>query len=101
MKRWLIALLVLLLGRRRRRPLLDEGERVVPPGAPDRGAESLVLLLFGAAAVCGVAFPVIYAWDAIPNQTQFLGLAFGLTFALHGCGSQQTPPRAPPPVPPT
>ena len=82
MKRWLIALLVLLLGRRRRRPLLDEGERVVPPGAPDRGAESLVLLLFGAAAVCGVAFPVIYAWDAIPNQTQFLGLALGLALAF-------------------
>ena len=81
MKRWLIAL-VLLLGRRRRRPLLDEGERVVPPGAPDRGAESLVLLLFGAAAVCGVAFPVIYAWDAIPNQTQFLGLALGLALAF-------------------
>ena len=82
MKRWLIALLVLLLGRRRRRPLLDEGERVVPQGAPDRGAESLVLLLFGAAAVCGVAFPVIYAWDAIPNQTQFLGLALGLALAF-------------------
>jgi ubiquinol-cytochrome c reductase iron-sulfur subunit len=81
-KRWLIALLVLVLGRRRRKPLLDEGGRIVPTGAPDRRAETLVLLLFGAATVCAVAVPVIYAWDAIPNQTQFLGLALGLAFAL-------------------
>jgi ubiquinol-cytochrome c reductase iron-sulfur subunit len=81
-KRWLLALLVLLLGRGRRRPLLDEEGRIVPPGAPDRRAENLVLLLFGAATVCAVAVPVVYAWDAIPNQTQFLGLAFGLSFAL-------------------
>jgi ubiquinol-cytochrome c reductase iron-sulfur subunit len=81
-KRWLLALLVLLLGRGRRRPLLDEDGRIVPPGAPDRPAENLVLLLFGAATVCAVAVPVVYAWDAIPNQTQFLGLAFGLTFAF-------------------
>jgi ubiquinol-cytochrome c reductase iron-sulfur subunit len=81
-KRWLIALGVLLLGRRRRKPLLDEEERLVPSGPPDRGAENIVLLLFGAAALCGIAFPVIYAWDAIPNQTQFLGLALGLALAF-------------------
>jgi ubiquinol-cytochrome c reductase iron-sulfur subunit len=81
-KRWLVALLVLLLGRGRRRPLLGEEGRIVPPGAPDRRAENLVLLLFGAATVCAVAVPVVYAWDAIPNQTQFLGLAFGLSFAF-------------------
>ena len=83
MRRWLIALLVLLLGRRRRRPLLDDDEgRIVPAGTPDRSAENLVLFLFGAATVCAVAVPVIYAVDAIPNQTQFLGLAFGLAFAF-------------------
>jgi ubiquinol-cytochrome c reductase iron-sulfur subunit len=81
-KRWLLALLVLLLGRARRRPLLDEDGRIVPPGAPDRRAENLALLLFGAATVCAVAVPVVYAWDAIPSQTQFLGLAFGLAFAF-------------------
>jgi quinol---cytochrome c reductase iron-sulfur subunit len=80
-KRWLIALVVLLLGRRRRRPLLDEEGRLVPPGTPDRRAENLVLLLFAAATLCAVAFPVIYAWDAIPHQTQFLGLALGLALA--------------------
>jgi ubiquinol-cytochrome c reductase iron-sulfur subunit len=82
-RRWLIALLVLLLGRGRRRPLLDqERAQIVPAGPPDRGAENLVLLLFGAATLCAIAVPVIYAWDAIPNQTQFLGLAFGLAFAF-------------------
>jgi ubiquinol-cytochrome c reductase iron-sulfur subunit len=82
-KRWLIALLVLVLGRLRRRPLLDdERERLVPPGQPDRRAENIVLLLFGAATLCGFAVPVIYAWDAIPRQTQFLGLALGLAFAF-------------------
>ena len=83
MKRWLIALVVLVLGRLRRRPILeDERERVVPSGLPDRRAENFVLLLFGAATLCGFAVPVIYAWDAIPNQTQFLGLALGLAFAF-------------------
>jgi ubiquinol-cytochrome c reductase iron-sulfur subunit len=82
-KRWLVALVVLLVGRLRRRPLLDdEPERLVPPGTPDRRAENLVLLLFGGATLCAAAVPVIYAWDAIPNQTQFLGLAFGLAFAF-------------------
>ena len=83
MKRWLLALVVLLLGRRRRRPLLEQqDERIVPAGAPDRRAENLVLLLFGCATLCAAAVPVVYAWDAIPNQTQFLGLALGLAFAF-------------------
>jgi len=81
-KRWLIALGVLLLGRRRRRPIVDEDGRIVPPGPPDRPAENLVLLLFGAATLCAAAFPVIYAWDSIPSQTQFLGLALGLSLAF-------------------
>jgi ubiquinol-cytochrome c reductase iron-sulfur subunit len=82
-KRWLVALVVLLVGRLRRRPLFDDDrERIVPPGTPDRRAENLVLLLFGGATLCAAAVPVIYAWDAIPNQTQFLGLAFGLAFAF-------------------
>ena len=81
-KRWLIALVVLVLGRRRRAPQLDGEERIVPPGAPDRRAENLVLLLFGCATLAAVAVPVVYAWDAIPSQTQFLGLALGLAFAF-------------------
>ena len=82
MKRWGIALIVLLLGRLRRRPRLPREERIVQPASADRGAESLVLALFGCAALCGVAFPVVYAVDAIPHQTQFLGLALGLALAF-------------------
>jgi ubiquinol-cytochrome c reductase iron-sulfur subunit len=82
MRRWLIALVVIVLGRLRRRPQLDSEERIVPAGAPDRRAESIVLILLGCATVCAAAVPVVYAWDAIPNQTQFLGLALGLAFAF-------------------
>ena len=82
MRRWLIALVVLVLGRLQRRPELGSEGRIVPPGRPDRRAENVVLLLFGCATLCGAAVPVVYAWDAIPNQTQFLGLAFGLAFAF-------------------
>src|SRR5256884_2286818 len=82
MKRWAIALLVLLFGRRRRRPKLPKGNPTVEPGPPDRGAETMVLVLFGCAAFSGIAFPVVYAVDAIPHQTQFLGLALGLALGF-------------------
>jgi ubiquinol-cytochrome c reductase iron-sulfur subunit len=81
-KRWLVALVVLLLRRKRRRPLLRGRDRIVPPGFPDPRAESTVVALFLAAAVCGAAFPVVYAIDAIPNQTQFLGLSLALCFTF-------------------
>jgi ubiquinol-cytochrome c reductase iron-sulfur subunit len=81
-RRWLLAFIVFLLGRRRRRPLVDAPERIVPAGATDRRAENVVLALFGAATICAVAVPVVYAWDAIPSQTQFLGLALGLALAF-------------------
>jgi ubiquinol-cytochrome c reductase iron-sulfur subunit len=81
-KRWLIALVVLVLGRLRRRPRLERERRIVPPGSPDRRAENVVLLLFGCATLCAAAVVVVYAWDAIPDQTQFLGLALGLALAF-------------------
>ena len=82
MKRWLVAAVVLLLGRGRRRPLLRGRKRIVEPGFPDRRAETTAVALFLAAAICGAAFPVIYAVDAIPRPTQFLGLALALCFAF-------------------
>jgi hypothetical protein len=82
-KRWLIAAVVLALGRFRRRPRIDPQEtRIVPAAAPDRRAENLVLVLFGCATLSALGVPVVYAVDAIPNQTQFLGLALGLAFAF-------------------
>jgi ubiquinol-cytochrome c reductase iron-sulfur subunit len=81
-KRWLVAALVLLLGRGRRRARLSGSERIVQPGFPDRRAENLVLALFLCAAACAVAFIVVYALESIPRPTQFLGLALGLSFAF-------------------
>jgi ubiquinol-cytochrome c reductase iron-sulfur subunit len=80
--RWLSALVVLVLGRKRRPPRIPGRKRIVEPGFPDRRGESLVVLLFAGAVVCGVAFPVIYAVNAIPDQTQFLGLSLGLCFGF-------------------
>jgi ubiquinol-cytochrome c reductase iron-sulfur subunit len=81
LKAFLIAALVLVVGNRRpRRERLEH--RVVPPGSPDRRAENLVLLLLGGVTVCAVAFIVFYAIDRLGHQTQWLGLALGLSFAL-------------------
>jgi ubiquinol-cytochrome c reductase iron-sulfur subunit len=81
-KKWLASLVVLLLGRGRARPRVSGRERIVEPEFPDRHAERLVVALFLSAALCGAAFPVVYAVNAIPRQTQFLGLSLGLCFAF-------------------
>jgi ubiquinol-cytochrome c reductase iron-sulfur subunit len=81
-KRWLLAAIVLLLGRGRRRARLRGRERLVPPGFPDRRAENVAVALFLAAAACAVAFVVVYALEDIPSPTQFLGLSLGLAFAF-------------------
>jgi ubiquinol-cytochrome c reductase iron-sulfur subunit len=81
MRRWLVALGVLLFGRGRRPPRVDR-ERIVPDEPPSPGAELGVLALFGAAALSAIAFIAVYALDRIPHQTQFLGLTIGLAFAF-------------------
>jgi ubiquinol-cytochrome c reductase iron-sulfur subunit len=62
--------------RRRRR------QRIATAASANRGAELLVVWLLLGAAACAVGFVVVYAYDAIPDQTQFLGLSLGLCFAL-------------------
>ena len=79
--RWIVAAIVLLLGRGRRPPRVEH-ERLVPAGKPSPRAEFLVLGLFGATAACAIAFVVVYAIESIPHQTQFLGLSLGLAFAF-------------------
>jgi ubiquinol-cytochrome c reductase iron-sulfur subunit len=74
----LVAAGVLLAGRRRPRDPGVDGERIVPDGSPDSGAELLVLALLAAATVCGIGFVAVYAIDRIPDQTQYLGLSLGL-----------------------
>jgi ubiquinol-cytochrome c reductase iron-sulfur subunit len=82
-RRFLAAVFVFVLGRFRRRPRLDR-ERIVKAAPPHPRAEWLVLALFLAAATCGAAFPVVYAVNAIPRQTQYLGLSLGLCLGFIG-----------------
>jgi quinol---cytochrome c reductase iron-sulfur subunit len=80
-RRWLVALLALVVGRGRRPPRVER-ERIVPEAPPSPGAELLVLGLFGLAALSAIAFIVVYAINRISHQTQLLGLALGLAFAF-------------------
>src|SRR5512133_2853737 len=80
MRRWLISLLMLLLGRGRRRRQLPPPEPVLddqPPRSP--GSELLVVLLLLAGAAAAVAFVVVYALSA---DTQLLGLTLGAALLL-------------------
>jgi ubiquinol-cytochrome c reductase iron-sulfur subunit len=80
-KRWLVALLALLVGRGRRAPRVDR-ERIVPEAPPSPRAELVVLALFGLTALSATAFVVVYALDRLSHQTQLLGLSLGLAFAF-------------------
>jgi quinol---cytochrome c reductase iron-sulfur subunit len=84
----LAALVALLRAWRRRRvpapppePPVDPSRRVIPPGR--RRAESLVVALLLTAAAAGWAFVAVYVVSA---NTQLLGLALGLAFALLAAG---------------
>ena len=80
--RWLVAAIVLVFSRGRRRPKAPPRERIVPPGGSNPRAELVALALLGAATLCAVAFIAIYALDRLPHQTQLLGLALGLALAF-------------------
>jgi quinol---cytochrome c reductase iron-sulfur subunit len=75
-RRWLLALLVLLLGKLRRR-------RALPAGPPlrerDRPAENLTLVLLLCTTLAGAGFIALYF--AKPD-TQFLGAALGLALVF-------------------
>ena len=79
---YLLAALVLLVGRRREKA--PRRARIVPPGTPNPRAESAAIAAaLRSARSARVGFVVVYAIDAIPHQTQLLGLALGLALALH------------------
>ena len=74
----LIAALLLLVGRRRKRRLRPgERERIVPPAPQNAGSELLAVALLLAAAGFAVAFVVVYVLDRLPAHTQLLGIALG------------------------
>ena len=81
LKDWLIAGIVLALGKTRT-PRRDDEERIVEAGPPDRRAENVVLLLFFLATIAAAAFIVVYALDRLGSQTQWLGLSIGLALLL-------------------
>jgi ubiquinol-cytochrome c reductase iron-sulfur subunit len=84
--RRLFGLIVWLFFRDRPpRPQPDEPEErppIVPMGTPAPRAEIAVVILLGLAALCAVAFIVVYAVHGIADQTQYLGLAIGGAFAF-------------------
>jgi ubiquinol-cytochrome c reductase iron-sulfur subunit len=82
LRRWLVAALVLVLSRGRRRPKVPRQERIVPPAGTSPGAELVVLALLGAATLCAAAFIAVYALDRLSHQTQWLGLSLGLAFTF-------------------
>jgi ubiquinol-cytochrome c reductase iron-sulfur subunit len=82
LKDWLIAAVVLALGRGERPSRRPGKQRIVATGDADRRAENVVLLLFVLATVAAAAFVVVYALDRLSHQTQWLGLAIGSAFAL-------------------
>jgi quinol---cytochrome c reductase iron-sulfur subunit len=78
----LISGFVLALGRGRHRRPRREEPRIVAAGTPERRAENAVLVLLALVTVCAAAFVAFYALDRLGHQTQWLGLALGLAFAL-------------------
>jgi ubiquinol-cytochrome c reductase iron-sulfur subunit len=77
MKNWLVSFLLLLIGRRRRKPL-DDPDRVVPPGPAEPRAELAAIVLLALSSLCAIAFVVFYALDRLPHQTQLMGAAIGM-----------------------
>jgi ubiquinol-cytochrome c reductase iron-sulfur subunit len=80
-KDWAIALGLLALGRRPVRHTQPR-ERIVEEGTPERGAETLLLVLLAGVTAASVVFIVLYALNGIGRRTQWLGLSLGLAFAL-------------------
>jgi quinol---cytochrome c reductase iron-sulfur subunit len=77
-KDWVIAGLVLLLGRRKAGDGGEEERRLIPRRDPSDRAERTVLVLLALSSLGAIAFVVIYERDSMPAQTQLLGLALGL-----------------------
>lgn len=82
-KDWLVAGVVLALGRGSRRPP-DEPrpERIVPAGSPERRAETLLIVLLVLVAAAAIGFILLYTLGGVPDRTQLLGLTLGGALAL-------------------
>jgi ubiquinol-cytochrome c reductase iron-sulfur subunit len=83
--RWLLALVVLLFGRRARAHQTqaeeEQNERIVAAGSPERGAEIVVVMLLAIASLFAIGFIVTYAVFSphrLPNA--LLGICLGMCF---------------------
>jgi ubiquinol-cytochrome c reductase iron-sulfur subunit len=72
---YLLAALVLVVGREKPR---RDASRIVPRGTPNPRAETVALALLFIGSLFALAFVVVYVVDAIPDDTQLLGLTLGL-----------------------
>ena len=84
--KWVWSVLALVLGFGKRKaedaPATVERQRIVLPAPPSRRAENVVLVLLVLATLAAAGFIVAYALDALPAQTQLMGIALGLAFAF-------------------
>jgi ubiquinol-cytochrome c reductase iron-sulfur subunit len=79
LRRWMVALVALLVGRRRPPEPEEPRERIVAAGEPEPRAELAVIVLLLLAAAAAIAFVVFYA---VGFSTQVLGLAFAGALGL-------------------
>src|SRR5207244_7581196 len=73
LKDWLVAGLVLALGRGKPPRPPRGGPRIVAAGEPEPRAETLLLVLLFLATVAAAAFVVVYALDRLSHQTPWHG----------------------------
>jgi ubiquinol-cytochrome c reductase iron-sulfur subunit len=86
---WLVALVMLVIGRfRRRRSSGGDGYGdgpIVEQGTPERRAENVVLLLLALAVLAAAGFIVTYAiWPPVQIPNELLGLCMGVCLASIG-----------------
>jgi ubiquinol-cytochrome c reductase iron-sulfur subunit len=88
LRHWIVALLALLFGRRRRSGDDDagrDGGRIVAAGRPERRAENVVLALLALAVLWGVGFIVTYAqWAPMKLPNELLGVCLAMCLASIG-----------------
>jgi ubiquinol-cytochrome c reductase iron-sulfur subunit len=77
-KDWILAGLVLLLGRSGGGGAEGGRRRLIPRRPASESGELLTLALLGLSSLSAIAFVIVYALDSISAQTQFLGLTLGL-----------------------
>jgi ubiquinol-cytochrome c reductase iron-sulfur subunit len=80
-KDWFAGLLIFAAAFTGRQPE-RERQRIVAAGAPERRAESLLIVSLLGATLAAVAFIVLYALGGVAHRTQWLGLALGLALCF-------------------